>query len=89
MEFASSDYKVLGSAGLANITLALSGQVISRSFNVTVITTDCASPTAPATGYHGSISHYLIVCNPVHKTQCAVVLLKCNLDRVIMQILSS
>ena len=70
MEFESSNYRVLWLAGLANVTLALSGQVISESFAVTVITTDCASPLAPATGSHDSISHYLIVylivCNPVH-----------------------
>ena len=80
MEFESSNYRVLWSAGLANMTLALSGQVISQSFNVTVITTDCASPPAPAIGSHDSISHYLIVylivCNPLlhnHAMGCCLI----------------
>ena len=47
VEFASSDYLALESA---NVILVLSGQVISESFNVTVIATACASSSAPATG---------------------------------------
>ena len=50
VEFESQDYKVLELADSVNVTLTLSGQPISQSFNVTVMSTNCTSSTSPATG---------------------------------------
>ena len=51
VDFELCDYRALESA---TVTLVLSGQVISQSFNVTVIATACTSSLAPATGLYDS-----------------------------------
>ena len=53
VQFESRDYKILESVeDSVDITLMLSGQPISQSFNVTVIASVCTSSAPPDTGYH-------------------------------------
>lgn len=50
MEFASSDYQTYERTGSVNISLVLSGQVVSQSFIATVIATACTASSSPAAG---------------------------------------
>ena len=66
MEFEFSEYTILESVGMLNVTLLLMGRTQPMSFNVTVIAND--------TGSSSAIGNFCVICislpwfNTLHKT---------------------